>query len=125
MTTLPTAPDDPSGPARLTIGRLASSAGVTVRAVRHYHRVGLLAEPRRTPSGYRTYDADAVARVVLIRTLRDAGVPLPRVHDLLDADPATFATAIVEIDRELLAEIRRLRRQRTLIARLVADPPRR
>ncbi len=37
----------------LTIGQLAAYAGVTVRAVRHYHQVGLLPEPERDASGYR------------------------------------------------------------------------
>src|SRR4029079_5232220 len=46
--------------AMLTISRLAAYAGVTVRAVRHYHQIGLLPEPERTYSGYRTYDAAAV-----------------------------------------------------------------
>ena len=52
-----------------TIGRLASYAGVTIRAVRHYHKVGLLPEPERDASGYRTYDAAAVVRLIRIRTL--------------------------------------------------------
>ncbi|WP_344167895.1 MerR family transcriptional regulator [Kribbella lupini] len=37
----------------LTISRLAAYAGVTVRAVRHYHQIGLLPEPERDHSGYR------------------------------------------------------------------------
>ena len=41
----------------LTIGQLAAYAGVTVRAVRHYHAKGLLPEPQRDHSGYRRYDA--------------------------------------------------------------------
>ena len=41
----------------LTISQLATYAGVTVRAVRHYHHVGLLPEPSRDGSGYRTYGA--------------------------------------------------------------------
>ena len=41
----------------LTIGQLATYAGVTVRAVRHYHAKGLLPEPARDGSGYRRYDA--------------------------------------------------------------------
>ena len=45
----------------LTISQLASYAGVTVRAVRHYHARGLLPEPERDASGYRRYGAQAVA----------------------------------------------------------------
>ena len=63
----------------LTISQLAAYAGVTVRAVRHYHQIGLLPEPARDGSGYRTYDAAAVVRLIRIRTLAEAGVPLARV----------------------------------------------
>ena len=67
----------------LTIGQLAAHAGVTVRAVRHYHAKGLLPEPERDASGYRRYDAKAVVDLIKIRTLADAGVPLARVKELL------------------------------------------
>lgn len=104
----------------LTIGQLASYAGVTVRAVRHYHQVGLLPEPERDGSGYRTYGATAVVQLIKIRTLADAGVPLSRVGDLLHADEATFAEAVTEIDQRLRGEIRRLKRNRKQIAQLAA-----
>src|ERR1044072_7930282 len=102
----------------LTIGQLASYAGVTVRAVRHYHQIGLLPEPERDQSGYRSYDAAAVVRRLRIHTLAEAGVPLARVQELLDADPDEFADGVQEIDRELRAEIRRLRGTRKRLARL-------
>ncbi len=102
----------------LTIGQLASYAGVTIRAVRHYHQVGLLPEPERDSSGYRSYDAAAVVRLVRIRTLAEAGVPLARVRELLDADPETFAAATAEIDRQLRAQIRALQEHRRRIAQL-------
>jgi len=102
----------------LTIGRLASYAGVTIRAVRHYHQIGLLEEPERDASGYRTYDAVAVVRLVRIRTLAEAGVPLAQVRELLDADPETFAVATAEIDRQLRAQIRALQEHRRRIAHL-------
>jgi DNA-binding transcriptional MerR regulator len=102
----------------LTIGQLASYAGVTIRAVRHYHRMGLLPEPERDASGYRTYDATAVVRLIRIRTLAEAGVPLARVRELLDADAETFAAATDEIDRQLRTHIRALSRHRRQIAQL-------
>ncbi|GAA4083785.1 MerR family transcriptional regulator [Nocardioides kongjuensis] len=102
----------------LTIGQLASYAGVTIRTVRHYHQVGLLPEPERDRSGYRSYDAAAVVRLIRIRTLADAGVPLARVQELLDADPDTFGAAVEEIDRRLRAEIRELQQHRKRIAQL-------
>ncbi len=102
----------------LTIGQLASHAGVTIRAVRHYHQIGLLPEPERDASGYRTYDAAAVVRLIRIRTLAEAGVPLAQVRELLDADPGTFAAATTEIDRQLRAQIRVLQEHRRRIAQL-------
>ena len=54
----------------LTISQLASYAGVTVRAVRHYHARGLLPEPKRDSSGYRRYQAQAA--IDLIRAAQSA-----------------------------------------------------
>jgi DNA-binding transcriptional MerR regulator len=104
----------------LTISQLASYAGVTVRAIRHYHAKGLLPEPRRDHSGYRRYDAAAVVELVRIRTLSDAGVPLSRVRELLAAGDDEFAAAVEDIDRRLRAEIRERQRHRERIAQLAA-----
>ena len=104
----------------LTISQLASYAGVTVRTVRHYHQIGLLAEPGRDRSGYRSYDAAAVVRLIRIRVLADAGVPLARVQELLVAGPDEFTRAVEEIDHALSADIRRLQNNRKRIATLAA-----
>jgi DNA-binding transcriptional MerR regulator len=104
----------------LTISQLASYAGVTVRAVRHYHAKGLLPEPERDHSGYRRYDAAAVVELIRIRTLAGAGVPLSRVRQLLAAGDEGFAAAVEDIDRRLRAEIRERQRHRERIAKLAA-----
>ena len=104
--------------AKLTISQLAAHVGVTVRAIRHYHRLGLLEEPERDASGYRRYDAQAVVDLIKIKTLSDAGVPLARIEQLLGADPAEFAAAITEIDTGLKQRIRELTRHRRRIAEL-------
>ncbi|WP_433664048.1 MerR family transcriptional regulator [Nocardia sp. CA-128927] len=104
----------------LTIGELASYAGVTVRAVRHYHAKGLLPEPERDHSGYRRYGPGTVVELIKIRTLAEAGVPLARVRELLQADPEEFAAAVADIDKRLQAEIRQRQLHRERIARLAA-----
>jgi DNA-binding transcriptional MerR regulator len=104
----------------LTIGQLASYAGVTIRAVRHYHQVGLMPEPERDVSGYRTYGADDVVRLIRIRTLAEAGIPLARVQQLLDADAETFSEGTDQIDRELRAQIRGIQELRRRIAQLAS-----
>jgi DNA-binding transcriptional MerR regulator len=104
----------------LTISQLASYAGVTVRAVRHYHSTGLLPEPERDRSGYRRYDAHAVVELIKIRTLAEAGVPLALVRELLTAGEEEFAAAVAEIDRRLRAEIRERQALRERVAKLAA-----
>jgi DNA-binding transcriptional MerR regulator len=102
----------------LTIGQLAAYAGVTVRAVRHYHKRGLLAEPARDSSGYRRYDADAVVDLIRIKTLSGAGVPLARIEELLNAEPEQFSQAIAQIDEALTAKIGDLTDHRRSLADL-------
>lgn len=102
----------------ITIGQLADYAGVTIKAVRHYHRRGLLDEPPRDSSGYRRYTAVDALRLVKIKTLADAGVPLARVKELLDAGPETFVEAIADIDRTLRDRAEDIQRTRERLARL-------
>ncbi|HUY99416.1 MAG TPA: MerR family transcriptional regulator [Thermomicrobiaceae bacterium] len=104
----------------LTIGQLAAYAGVTIKAVRHYHRRGLLTEPPRDASGYRRYGAEQAIALVKIRTLAEAGVPLARVKELLAADPNQFAAAIAGIDQALQARAEELQRTRERLAQLSA-----
>ena len=104
----------------LTIGQLAAYAGVTVRAVRHYHQIGLLPEPERDASGYRRYGAKAVVSLIKIRTLANAGVPLSRIGQLLEAEEPAFAEAVQTIDSHLRDEIERLETSRKQIAQLAA-----
>ena len=104
----------------ITIGQLAAYAGVTIKAVRHYHKRGLLEEPSRDSSGYRRYTAQHAIDLVKIKTLAEAGVPLARVKELLAASPDRFAAAITEVDRTLRERTKELRRTRERIAGLSA-----
>jgi DNA-binding transcriptional MerR regulator len=104
----------------ITIGQLADYAGVTTKAIRHYHERGLLAEPDRDSSGYRRYTAKDAIDLVKIRTLATAGAPLARIKDLLDADPDALTAAIAEIDHNLQDRIAQLRRTRDQLAQLPA-----
>jgi DNA-binding transcriptional MerR regulator len=104
----------------LTIGQLADHCGVTIRAIRHYHRIGLLPEPDRDGSGYRRYGAKAVVKLIRIKVLAEAGVPLVRIQQLLDADPAEFAAAVSGIDQALERQITRLEHRRRQLTGLLA-----
>jgi DNA-binding transcriptional MerR regulator len=102
----------------LTIGQLAGYAGVTIKAVRHYHERGLLPEPSRDSSGYRRYSAADATALIKIKTLAEAGVPLARIKELLAAGPAQFAAAAAELGRDLQVRADELLRTRERIARL-------
>lgn len=102
----------------LTIGQLATHAGVTVKAIRVYHAKGLLPEPERDASGYRRYDAQAVIEVSRIVTLAQAGVPLARIPDVLDADGDAVVEQIEQIDAELRRTIRLLEQRRSRLQHL-------
>jgi DNA-binding transcriptional MerR regulator len=102
----------------LTISQLADYVGVTVRAVRHYHQRGLLAEPERDASGYRRYDAQAVVNLIRIKTLAEAGVPLARIQELVGADREQFSAAVAEIDKALERNIRELKARRRRVVQL-------
>ncbi|GAA3824674.1 MerR family transcriptional regulator [Sphaerisporangium flaviroseum] len=69
-----------------SIGDLARRTGLTVKAIRFYSDRGIVPPTDRSPAGHRLYDIDAVARLDLVRTLRDLGVDLPTIRRLLDRD---------------------------------------
>ncbi len=104
----------------ITIGQLAAYAGVTIKAVRHYHKRGLLEEPTRDSSGYRRYTAQHAIELVKIKTFAEAGVPLARIKELFTAEPDQFGAAMADIDRNLQERAREVRRTRERIARLTA-----
>ncbi|MER6176220.1 MerR family transcriptional regulator [Streptosporangium sp. NPDC001681] len=97
---------------------LGSLAGVTVRALRHYHQVGVLDEPPRGPNGYRQYDVHDLIRVLRIRRLAALGIPLEQMPALLDETGDQAIGLLDQLDQELAAQIDRLTTQRDLIARL-------
>lgn len=102
-------------------GELARLAGTTVRALRHYHRVGILDEPERRSNGYREYDVHDLIRVLRIRRLASIGIALERMPDLLDDAGRDTGELLDELDAELTAQIGRLTRQRDVVARLRAS----
>lgn len=67
------------------VHELAQRAGISGRALRHYHRIGLLEPDRIGPNGYRYYGPRAVARLQRILLMRDTGMALADIATVLDA----------------------------------------
>src|SRR5215475_13944181 len=66
------------------VSEFAEKAGVTVRTLHHYDRMGLLKPSGRTEAGYRLYGERDFARLQQIVTLKFIGLPLRQIKDLLD-----------------------------------------
>jgi DNA-binding transcriptional MerR regulator len=64
-------------------GELARLSGVSADTLRHYERVGVLAKPPRTNSGYRQYPSSALERVRLVRRAMSVGFSLQELADVL------------------------------------------
>lgn len=97
---------------------LARLAGVTVRALRHYHQLGILDEPHRAANGYREYTVHHLVRVLRISRLSSLGVSLTELKPVLDADAANASELLDRLDAETAAKIDRLTARRELIGRL-------
>lgn len=93
---------------------LAELAGTTVNTVRHYHRLGLLAEPERRYNGYKQYGVLDLVRLLRIRRLADLGIPLARIGAALEGGDTD--DALSALDAELAESIRRLQQARDDIA---------
>ncbi|MFI6845055.1 MerR family transcriptional regulator [Kitasatospora sp. NBC_00085] len=102
----------------VTIGQAAAFTGVTVKTVRHYHRLGLVKEPDRDSSGYRRYGSDQLLRLVQVRTMAAAGVPLAEIGPLLDAEAEQFTATLADVERRLTERIAELTARRDMLHRL-------
>ncbi|KAA2256728.1 MerR family transcriptional regulator [Solihabitans fulvus] len=102
-----------------SIGQLARRTGLPVRTIRFWSDAGLVPPSGRSGGGYRLYDVTAVARLDLVRTLRELGLDLATVDRVLHGQ-ATLAELAADHVRALDAEIRVLRLRRAVL-RSVAD----
>jgi DNA-binding transcriptional MerR regulator len=90
---------------------IAELAGTSLRAVRHYHQVGLLAEPERRSNGYKQYGVAHLVRLIRIKRLSDLGFSLPQIAAMGDTDDHP-EEALRDLDAELAATISRLQAAR-------------
>lgn len=99
---------------RLSIGEAARRAGVSVRALRYYDRIGLLTPSETTDAGYRYYDADAMARLQQILFYKELGMPLEQIGRVLDSPEADRMDALrkhrrlLEMKRDRIEDMLRL-----------------
>ncbi len=90
---------------------LAELAGTSLRAVRHYHEVGLMPEPERRSNGYKQYGVSHLVRLLRIKRLVDLGFSLSQIAAMGEDDHHP-AEALRALDAELAATVERLQRAR-------------
>ncbi|WP_413335791.1 MerR family transcriptional regulator [Brevibacterium sp. GP-SGM9] len=117
---------------------IADLAGTTVKAVRHYHGRGLLAEPERASNGYKQYRAEHLVRLLQIRRLSELGFSLGQIRDfdsgLVDDDSGesersdgraegmeAMRSTLEALDEELAADIARRQQMRDDIAAILEN----
>ena len=90
----------------LNIGDFSRMTHLSVKALRHYHDVGILEPAAIDPhSGYRSYDVGQVTSAQVIRRLRDLGMPLDSIRAVLTAPD------LAARNREITAHLERMERQ--------------
>ena len=77
----------------MRISELAEKAGVPVSTVRYYERIGLLAEPARTGTGYREYDEDSSTQLLFVTRARGLGLTCEQIVQLLPIWGGTNCTS--------------------------------
>src|SRR5690242_14011791 len=113
----------------LSIGAVAKRAGVAIDTIRYYEREGLLPQPTRRPSGYRSYGEGTVAQLRFIRRAKNLGFTLEEIRELLalSADRQRGVKAVRQRAQRRLADIEariaELERVRAGLAELVEACP--
>ncbi|MBZ9595615.1 MerR family transcriptional regulator [Streptomyces yangpuensis] len=108
----------------MRIGEIAAVVGVTTRAIRHYHHVGLLPEPERRPNGYRAYSVRDAVLLARVRRLTELGLSLDEVRDVLADDAGRdLADVLDELDADLARQEAEIKERRRRLAVLLAAGP--
>ncbi|MDV2990119.1 MAG: MerR family transcriptional regulator [Dehalogenimonas sp.] len=113
------------------IGEVARRSGVSVRTVRFYEQKGLLETPQRTSGGMRLFDDRDVSRVKLVRRLRNVGLDLEEIRDVMVSDGVDRSERVdhtlevlrleAERSRQRIAELHRESEEREALISLVSQ----
>lgn len=68
----------------MQIGDVAERTGLSLRTIRHYEEVGLLADPQRSQGGFRLYTEDAVSRLLLVKQMKPLDFTLEEMREIIE-----------------------------------------
>ena len=116
----------------MRIGQLAELTGVDARTIRYYESVGLLPEPARTESNYRSYNYGDAERVALIKAARSLGLGIDEIREVLvfrerGEAPCAYVRRVIdskanEVERQI-EELEALRKELRRLSRLASRLP--
>ncbi len=107
----------------LTIKELTDAVGegITPRMVRHYHQLGLLPQPERSPSNYRLYTDRDIIRLQRIVALKNQGFQLNHIRHILETEPQTdnLIEQLQQQYRAVMQQITQLRQTASALENLL------
>ena len=107
----------------VSIGRMAEMNGITVATLRLYDEMNLL-KPRRTDpkTGYRYYDITQNARLDMIAYMKELGMSLSEIQDILEKEDITLIeTLLVKKNEQLHEQMRELKSRHAAVERAIAS----
>jgi len=108
------------------IGEVAKRSGVPVKTIRYYEEIGVLAEPRRSESGYRDYEPEVVERLRFIRASQAFSLSLGEIREIAayrdrgEVPCAHVLDLLRRRSREIDERIAELQQARSVIDALVS-----
>jgi MerR family mercuric resistance operon transcriptional regulator len=104
----------------MRISELSRLTGCHLETIRYYERIGLLAEPARSPAGYRSYTATDADRLSFIVRSRALGFHLDEVRSLVSL-AAEQGESCAEVDRIARAHLAQVEKKQRELAALAAE----
>ena len=99
--------ENPNKGKTMRIGEVAKATGISAKIIRYYESAGILPEGKRTPAGYRIYEAQDVQLLILIKRARDLGFRPPEVDQLVSFwhDPAGVSEDVKQLVMRQIQEL--------------------
>ena len=91
-----------------TVKEISELTGISIRALRYYDEIGLLAPTDRTDAGYRLYDDEALEKLSAILFLKELDIPLDTIKEVVNAKNCDYGAVVKNYRKNIVQKISRL-----------------
>ena len=91
-----------------TVKEISKLTGISTRALRYYDEIGLLTPTERSEAGYRLYDEKALEKLNAILFLRELGIPLDKIKEVINSEDCNYALVLKDYRKKLEQKINKL-----------------